>query len=126
MFVGPRSKKFNIVSDNHGRTQKCDFCISVCKINFTDHHKLLQYTILEIRFWSLKCTTVTVRRKLEHFFSFPSGMQAIAMVYEIKALQNALNLFSTTYIYSNCISIILLLKNNFTNICSKKSKTEIN
>ena len=33
------SVRFNIVSNDHGRTQKCDFCISVCKTNFTDHHK---------------------------------------------------------------------------------------
>ena len=52
---------------------------------------LIQYTVLEIWFWSLKCTTVTLSRKLEHFHSFPSDMQAIAMVYEIKALQNAFN-----------------------------------
>ena len=32
----PCSEKFNIVSNNHGRTQKCDFCVSVCKTNFTD------------------------------------------------------------------------------------------
>ena len=23
---------------NHGRTQKCNFCVSVCKTNFIDHH----------------------------------------------------------------------------------------
>ena len=23
---------------DHGRTQKCNFCVSVCKTNFTDHH----------------------------------------------------------------------------------------
>ena len=37
-LVGPHSKKFDIVSNEHGRTQKCDFCNSACKINFTDHH----------------------------------------------------------------------------------------
>ena len=65
------------------------FAFQFVKLILQTITSLLQYTILEIRFWSLKCTTVTVRRKLEHFFSFPSGMQAIAMVYEIKALQNA-------------------------------------
>ena len=38
-----------------------------------------------------------------------------------------LNVFNITYTYSNCIiSIILLLKNNLTNICSKKSKIGMN
>ena len=31
-------EKFNIVSNNHGRTQKCDFCASIDKSNFADHH----------------------------------------------------------------------------------------
>ena len=38
LSVGPRLEKFNIVSNDHGRTQKCDFCVSVCKTDFTDHH----------------------------------------------------------------------------------------
>ena len=38
MSVGPRSEKFNIVSKDHGLTQKYDFCIPVRKTNFTDHH----------------------------------------------------------------------------------------
>ena len=55
---GPRSEKFNIVSNDHRRTQKCDFCVLVCKTNFTD---LTQYKVLEIHFWSVKHATVTVR-----------------------------------------------------------------
>ena len=38
LSVGPRSEKFNIVSNDHGCTQKCDFCVSIGKNNFTDHH----------------------------------------------------------------------------------------
>ena len=38
LSVGPRSEKFNIVSNDHERTQRCDFCIPVCQTNFTDHH----------------------------------------------------------------------------------------
>ena len=34
----PLSEKFNIVSNNHGRTQKCNFGVLVCKTNFADHH----------------------------------------------------------------------------------------
>ena len=28
VFVGPRAEKFNIVSNHHGRTYKCDFSVS--------------------------------------------------------------------------------------------------
>ena len=40
MSVSPRSEKFNIVNNNNGLTQKSDFCFSVYKTNFTDHHTL--------------------------------------------------------------------------------------
>ena len=56
---------------------------------------MIQCTVLEIQFWSVKFTTVTVqyvRKNLEHFHD-PSrqATQAIAMVrlYENKPLQNA-------------------------------------
>ena len=73
-------EKFNIVSNDHGRMQKSKFCVSVCKTNFTDYP--IQYTGLEIQFWSVKCTTVTVRyTKISSIF-IPShqAMQAIAML----------------------------------------------
>ena len=31
------SEKFNIVSNDHGHTQKCNFCVSNSKTNFKDH-----------------------------------------------------------------------------------------
>ena len=37
--VCPHLEKFNIVSNDHGHTQKYDFCILVCKTNFTDQHQ---------------------------------------------------------------------------------------
>ena len=151
LCVGPCSEKFNIVSNDHGRTQKCDFCISVCKTNFTDHHKpggclsnnwkpsflpflfassiylayifeasyytlvmsvskkssadlsefekyvvsnCIQYTVLEIQFWSVKCTTVTVRYAKISKISFPCHHQAMLAIATIrldinKPLQNA-------------------------------------
>ena len=49
LSVGPRSEKFDIVSHDHGRTQKSDFGIPVCKTNFTDHHT--PYTIMECNTW---------------------------------------------------------------------------
>ena len=150
LCVDPRSEKF-IVSNDHGRTQKCDFCISVCKTNFTDHHKpggclsnnwkpsflpflfassiylayifegsyntlvmsvskkssanlsefekyvvsnCIQYTVLEIQFWSVKCRTVTVRYAKILKISFPCHHQAMRGIATIrldinKPLQNA-------------------------------------
>ena len=32
---------------------------------------LIQHSVLEIQFRSVKCTTVTVRKNSEHFHSFP-------------------------------------------------------
>ena len=80
LSVGFCLEKFNIVSNDHGRMQKSKFCVSVCKTNFTDYP--IQYTGLEIQFWSVKCTTVTVRyTKISSIF-IPShqAMQAIAML----------------------------------------------
>ena len=34
--VGPLSEKFDKVSNDHGRTQKCNFCVSIWKINLRD------------------------------------------------------------------------------------------
>ena len=55
---------------------------------------LIQYTVLEIWFWSVKCTIVTVWYANISSISIPShqAMQGIAMVYEIKLLQNAFKL----------------------------------
>ena len=47
--VGPRSEMFNLVSNDHGRTQKCGFCIPFCKTNFTDHH--IAHKIMEYDTW---------------------------------------------------------------------------
>ena len=34
MSVGPRSEKFNIVSNDHGRTRKCNFSVFDWKYHF--------------------------------------------------------------------------------------------
>ena len=113
MSVGPRSEKFNIVSNDHGRTQKYDFCVSVRKTNFTDHRTPdiihgFRDSVLVCKMHDCYCT---ISKNFEHFYSFPSvshqAIQAIAMVrlYENKPLQNAFK--STTYTYSttyiNCV-----------------------
>ena len=85
---GPRSEKFNIVSNDHGRTQKCDFCVSVGKTNFTDRHtpgKLNGFrdSVVVCKMRDCYCK---IYKNFEHFHSFSSGLlikpckwQAIAM-----------------------------------------------
>ena len=59
---------------------------------------LKQYTVLKIRFWSVKCANVTVRKIPSH-----QAMQAVVVVYETKPnhFKMLLNVFSTTYTYSD-------------------------
>ena len=80
---------FNIVSNDHAKN---DFCVSVCKTNFTDHYTPdTVHGLVETRFWSVKCTTVTVQYAKISRTSIPShqAMPAIAMVrlYKDKPLQ---------------------------------------
>ena len=68
---------------------------------------LVQYTVLEIRFCSVKCTTVTVTSKISSI-SIPSqqAMQATAMVYENKPLQKLLNwneFMNVSKVLFNCL-----------------------
>ena len=51
---------------------------------------LIQYTVLEIQFWSVKCTTVTVQYAKISSISIPFHQTiAMARLYENKPLQNA-------------------------------------
>ena len=79
----------------------------------------MQYTILEIQLWSVKCTTVIVGySKILSILS--QVMQTITMDRsdDYKPISKC-----TAHNYLNSIWIILLVKNKFTNICSKISKT---
>ena len=112
MSVGSRSEKFNIVSNDHGRTRKCYFCVSVCKTNFTDHHTPdtingFRDSVLVCKMHNCYCA---IRKNFEHFHFFPSDL----LIKRCKRLQwldymktnhfkMLLNVFSTTYTYSNCI-----------------------
>ena len=91
MSVGPRSEKFNIVRNDHGRTQKCDLCVSVGKTNFTHHHT--PDTINDVRDSVLVCKMQKFRTfiSISSHQDFLSSMQAIALVRinENKPLQNA-------------------------------------
>ena len=76
MSVGACAEKFKIVSRyDHGHTQKydlhwqlesktlciCKFCLSPLGIRVKKKiARLMQYTVFEIQFWFVNCTTVIV------------------------------------------------------------------
>ena len=73
--VGPRSEKFKTVSNDHGCVHKCDFCISVCKTNFTDHYtpdtiQRFRDSVLVCKMHSCYCT---IHRNFKHFHSLSSS-----------------------------------------------------
>ena len=114
MSVGPRSEKFNIVSNDHGRTQKCDFCVSVCKTNFTDHHTpdtkyVFRDSVLFCKIHDCYCT---IRKDIESISirTFPfvpikkcERLQWLDYIMKTNHFRVLLNVCSTTYTYSNCI-----------------------
>ena len=72
--LGPSSEKFNIVSNDHGRTQKCDFCVG--KTNFTDRHTPdtingFRNSVLVCKMHDCYCT---IHKNFEHFHSFTSAL----------------------------------------------------
>ena len=111
MFLGPRSEKFNIVSNGHGRTLKCDCGVSVGKTNFRDHHT--PDTIYGFKDLVLACKMhdcyYTIRKNFEHFHSshpaFSSSGKLLQWLDYMRTnhFKMLLNVFSTTYTYSNCI-----------------------
>ena len=71
MSGGPGSEKVNIVSNDHGLTQKCDFWVSVGKTNFTDLHTPntkndFRDSVLVCKMHDCDCT---IRKHFEHFHS---------------------------------------------------------
>ena len=113
-----------MVSNDHGRTQKCGFCVSVCKTNFTDYPTPNTiYTVLEMKICSVKCTTVWYAKISSISIPSHQAMKAITMsrLDEKKPHENAFKRIKH-YIYlfkSYKISIILLLKNDFRSEISK-------
>ena len=74
---------------------------------FTNNHtRNCNTRFLEIQFRSVKCTTVTVGyAKISSNIPFLhiQAMQAIRIVIKINYFKKLLNIFGTTYTYSNCI-----------------------
>ena len=82
MPVGPRLEKFNIVSNDHGRTQKYGFCVLVGKTNFTDRD--LPDTINSFSDSFLLCKIhdcyCTIRKNFEHFHQAASDCNSLRRV----------------------------------------------
>ena len=64
--VGPRAEKFNIVSNDHGRTQNCDFSVFAWKYPFWAN------LVQKLKIVSLSWTLVLIRifHGDVHFFCF--------------------------------------------------------
>ena len=140
MSVGPCAEKFNIASNDHGRTQKFDFCIClksktlyICRFSpssssprllwnigefgakeyFADHHT--SNTIHGFRDTALVCKMhdcyCRIRKNFEQH-SIPSHWSDALDAK--KPLQNVFKrIYHYIYLFKLCsISIILLLKNN--------------
>ena len=93
MSVGPCSEKFNMVSNDHGRIQKCNFCVSIGKTNFADRGT--PDTINGFRDSVLACKMhdcyCTIRKKFEHFHfrSISPGLLEMITLNGNEPLQNA-------------------------------------
>ena len=133
MSVDPHLEKFNIVSNDYGRTWKFDFCNSLGKNNFTDHHT--PDTINGFRDSILICKMQDCYCTLRKNFLLIRPYHQIKRCKPLQWLdymktnhfKMLLKVFSTRYTYLNCsLSITLLPKNNLTNICSKISKIGMN
>ena len=98
-------KKFNIVSNHQGRTQKAIFAFQFLKPILQTITHLIQYTVLGIQFWSVKWTTVRYA-KIRAFSFIPikrcNQLQWLGYI-KTNRFKMSLNVFSTTYTYSNCI-----------------------
>ena len=84
------------------------FAFQIIKLILQVITHLIQYMLLEIWFWSVKCTTGTVRYVNIWRNSIPSHQvqQAIAMVnMKTNQLKMLLNVFGTRYTYSLLIQI---------------------
>ena len=100
-----RLEKFNIVSNYQGRTQKAIFTFQFLKPILQTIIHLMQYTVLGIQFWSVKWTTVRYAKIRAFSFIAIKRCNKLQWLGYMKTnhFKMLLNVFSTTYTYSNCI-----------------------
>ena len=101
MPVGPHSEKFNIVSNDHGLSQKCDFFVSIGETNFTDHHTPatingFRHSVLVCKMHDCCCT---ICKNFEHFH-----LQCLDYM-KTNHFKMLLNISSTTYTMFSLISV---------------------
>ena len=104
-----------------------DFCVSVCKTNFTDHHTPdtrhdFRDLVLVCKRHDCYCT--------QKFRAFPflpiKRCKRLQRYIKSNHFKMPLNVFSTTSTYSNSIVYRLFYCWKITSICSNISKTGIN
>ena len=99
------SEKFNIVINDHGRTQKYSCCVPIGKTNFTDRDK--PNTINGFKDLVLVCKMrdcyCTIRKNFEHFHQAAGDCNEYTSHMKTNHFKMYLNVFSTTHTYSNCI-----------------------
>ena len=92
-------------------SSSCCFPASVIRILGNSEQKnslqtieqLMQYTVLEIQFRSVKHTTVLrIRKNLETFHSYPSDNKARTVCWCKQPTSNSFQTLQTVYTYSNC------------------------
>ena len=109
--VGPSLEKFNIVSNDQGRTQNCDFCVSIGKTNFKDHHtpdKIHGFRDLVLVSAMHDCYCTKIKHLWFRAFLFLTikrckRLQLLDQHMKTNHSKMILNVFNTTYTYSNCI-----------------------
>ena len=112
----------------HAR-KSANFCVSVCKTNFTDHPT--PNTIHGFRDSPLICKMLfddcycRIRKNFEHFHSFLSSSASDYNGWT-RWKETTSKYFETYLALHILIQTVLLLKNNLTNVCSEISKIGMN
>ena len=130
MSIGRHAEKFKIVCNDHGRTQKCNFCVClksktvyICRFSSSSCSPQLLQNIEEFgakKYFTDHCTPSTINgfrysvlvwydcycKICKNFEQHSIPSQVITMDRldkKKKHFKMLLNVLSTTYTYSNCI-----------------------
>ena len=114
----PHTEKFNIVSNDHGRRQKCKtpcidrFSPSSLRIHSKKVFYRPSHSLYNTRFWDsvLVCKIHHCYCRLRKCHSFPfkhtlTSEHNVVRLDENKPFQNVLEVFSTAFTFPNCIDV---------------------